>query len=131
MRMRRTAPGFSILEVLIGTALLAVVALAIFTAFAIGVRALALAGGMNAALGIGEQTLAALAAGRCRAPDDIPPPADPPGTRYRREVAVIPRPEPGQWEITATVTWVQGRQRRSISLATLTYLPRVCEWVAP
>jgi hypothetical protein len=52
----------SILEVLIATMLLGVVAVVVFTAFGIGLRAAALAGGMNTATGLAEEVLVTLAA---------------------------------------------------------------------
>lgn len=54
--------GFSLLDVLIATMLLGVVGVVVFTAFAIGLRAAALAGGMNTAVSLAEETLTALAA---------------------------------------------------------------------
>jgi hypothetical protein len=55
----------TLMEVLIAMMLLAVVAVVIFSAFSIGLRAAALAGGMNTATGIAEETLALLTASPC------------------------------------------------------------------
>jgi prepilin-type N-terminal cleavage/methylation domain-containing protein len=64
-RTRARQQGMTLLEVLIAMMLLGVVALIIFTAFGIGLRAAALAAGMNTATGLAEETLATLTAAPC------------------------------------------------------------------
>ena len=124
--------GFSILEVLVGTMLLAVVALLIFTAFAIGVRALALAGGMSTALGVAEETLAALQPDPCAPPSaaSLPPQVLAGRDTYRRMVTIAPLSAPGQWEVAVTVRWTQDRRERRVSLASIRYIPRACDVAA-
>ncbi len=127
------ARGLSVLEVLVAALVLGVLALMIFTAFAIGVRALALAGGMNTALGLAEETLAVATADPCASPALTfalaePPPLPPP---YERDLSVIPRPEPRQYEVRVTVQWTQGRLRRSLSLVTLHTVSAACAVAGP
>ena len=124
--------GLSILEVLVGTMLLAVVALLIFTAFAVGVRALALAGGLSTALGVAEETLAAVQPDPCAPPSAaaLPPQVLAGRDTYRRAVTITPLPAPGQWQIAVTVRWTQDRRERSVSLASIRYIPRACDVAA-
>lgn len=130
-RRLAAAHGLSVLEVLVAALVLGVLALMIFTAFAIGVRALALAGGMNVALGLAEETLAQATADPCAPPAEASTLGEAPalGDFFRREVTVTPRPDARQWEVRVTVTWSQGRLRRTLSLATLHYVSAGCALV--
>lgn len=124
--------GMTILEVLIATMLLVVIALIIFSAFGIGLRAAALAGGMNTATSLAEETLATLTAAPCGSSFSAPIPQEVGGdrpVRYRREVSVHRARGNNLWEISATVTWTQERQQRSITLSTLRHISAACEFV--
>lgn len=122
----------TILEVLLATLLLAVVAIIVFSAFGIGLRAAALAGGMNTATSLAEETLATLTAAPCGSSFRGPIPEEVPGDRpirYRREVSVHRARGNNLWEISATVTWTQERRQRSVTLTTLRYISAACEFV--
>ncbi|MDR7485182.1 MAG: hypothetical protein QN187_07605 [Armatimonadota bacterium] len=122
----------TVLEVLIATMLVGVVAIIVFSAFGIGLRAASLAGGMNTATSIAEETLATLTAAPCGSSfwQTIPPePEDPRLARYRREVRVERRPGTNLWELTVTVTWTQERAQRSVTLSTLRYISTACAFV--
>lgn len=124
--------GTSILEVLIATLLLAVVALIVFSSFGIGLRAAALAGGMSAATGLAEETLATLTAAPCGSSFLGAIPAETGGDRpirYRREVSVQRARGNNLWELSATVTWTQERRLRSVTLTTLRHISAACEFV--
>ncbi len=124
--------GMTLLEVLIATMLLGVVAVIIFTAFGIGLRAAALASGMNTATGLAEETLATLTAAPCGSSFTLSPAPDVEGERrirYRREVNVRGAPGVNMWELSATVSWVQERQQRSVTLSTLRYISAACAFV--
>ncbi|MGQ0549871.1 MAG: type IV pilus modification PilV family protein [Armatimonadota bacterium] len=124
--------GMTLLEVLIATMLLGVVAMIIFTAFGIGLRAAALAGGMNTATGLAEETLATLTAAPCGSSFRQNLPTEVEGQhRYRYTRQVLARPAPGKnmWELSATISWVQERQQRSVTLTTLRYISIACEFV--
>src|SRR3972149_4512313 len=84
--------GMTLLEVLIATMLLAVVAVVVFASFAIGLRAASLAGRMNTATGIAEEALATLTASPCGSSFTAQVPADPGGdlSRFHREVSARP-----------------------------------------
>jgi len=123
--------GMTLLEVLIATMLLAVVAVVVFASFAIGLRAAALAGRMNTATGLAEEALATLAASPCGSSFTAPVSPDPGGelSRYHREVSAR-RVGPGTlWELTATVSWSQERRMRSVTLTTLRHVSAACEFV--
>ncbi len=131
-RCRVRQRGMTLLEVLIATMLLGVVALLIFTAFAIGLRAAALAGGMNTATGLAEETLATLTAAPCGSSFRQSLPAAVEGEhryQYIRETSVRPAPGKNMWELSATISWVQERQQRSVTLTTLRYISTACEFV--
>ncbi len=122
----------TILEVLIATMLLGVVAVIIFTAFAIGLRAAALAGSMNTATGLAEEALATLTAAPCGSSFRDTIPEEVGGDRlirYRREVSVHRASGKNLWELSATVTWTQERQQRSVTLSTLRHISAACEFV--
>jgi len=124
--------GMTLLEVLIATMLLGVVAMIIFTAFGIGLRAAALAGGMNTATGLAEETLATLTAAPCGSSFRQSLPTEVEGQhryRYTREVSARPAPGKNVWELSATISWVQERQQRSVTLTTLRYISNACEFV--
>ena len=125
-----TERGMTILEVLIATMLLAVVSLVVFTAFGIGLRAAALAGGMSTATGLAEEALATATASPCGS-SFLTPVAQPAGehlARYRREVRANHQ-RGGLWEFTSTVTWTQERRPRSVTLSTYRYVSLACEFV--
>jgi len=133
--------GTTILEALIATMVLSVVAIGVFTAFAIGLRAAALAGSMSTATGIAEEDLARLAASPCGASfrsGPVVPSADPdtgatPATastvrsRFQRETSARPVAGTGLWELTATVSWTQERRERHVTLVTLRHISAACE----
>lgn len=122
----------TILEVLIATLLLAVVALIVFSSFGIGLRAAALAGGMSTATGLAEETLASLTAAPCGSSFHGPIPEEAPGDRpirYRREVSVHRAHGTNLWELSATVTWNQEQRQRSVTLTTLRHISAACEFV--
>lgn len=124
--------GMTLLEVLIATMLLGVVALIVFSAFGIGLRAASLAGGMNTATGLAEETLATVTSSPCGSSFRLSIPPDAPGeylARYRREVSVRRMTASNLWELSTTVTWEQQRQRRSVSLATWRYVSAACAFV--
>ncbi len=124
--------GMTILEVLLATMLLAVVALIVFSAFGVGLRAAALAGGMNTATSIAEETLATLTAAPCGSSFQraIPPePEDPRLARYHREVSAERKAGSNLWELRVTVSWTQERQQRSVTLTTLRYISSACAFV--
>ena len=128
----RTADGFTLLEVLIATMLLAVVALLLFTSFGIGLRAASLAGGMNTGTGLAEEVLATLVASPCGSSFQTAIPPEPPDqrlARYRREVQVRRLSGTNLWEISATVSWTQERQQRSVTLATYRHVSAACEFL--
>jgi type II secretory pathway pseudopilin PulG len=121
----------TILEVLVATMLLAVVAIIVFTAFGIGLRAAMLANALNTATSVAEETLAQLTASPCGSSFslNLPPEAgEGPLAKYRREVSVERRPGTNLYELRATVTWDQDRQPRSITLTTLRYVSAACEF---
>jgi prepilin-type N-terminal cleavage/methylation domain-containing protein len=127
-----TQPGMTILEVLIATMVLAVVAVIVFAAFGIGLRAAMLAGGLNTATSVAEETLATVTAAPCGSSfrQPIPPEAgEGPLAKYHREVTVEQRPGTNLYEIRATVTWTQERMVRSVTLTTLRYVSAACEFV--
>jgi prepilin-type N-terminal cleavage/methylation domain-containing protein len=129
---RLSTRGMTILEVLMATMLLAVVAAVVFTAFGLGLRAAALAAGMNTATSLAEEALARMTASPCGSSfrQTIPPqPEDPRLARYRREVTARRLPGANLWELTATVYWVQERRERSVTLTTLRYISSACEFV--
>jgi prepilin-type N-terminal cleavage/methylation domain-containing protein len=131
MIVLRRESGMTLLEVLIASLLLAIVAVVVFASFAIGLRAATLAGRMNTATGIAEETLATLTASPCGASFTADVPADPGGdlSRYRREVSAR-RIGPGNlWELSATVSWSQERRTRSVTLTTLRHISAACDFV--
>lgn len=122
----------TILEVLIATMVLAVAALIVFSAFGIGLRAAALASGMSTATSLAEETLATLTASPCGSSFRLSLPAEIAGqrlARYRRETSVTRKPGTNLWEITATISWTQERQQRSVTLTTWRYVSAACEFV--
>ncbi len=124
--------GMTILEVLIATMLLGVVAIVVFSAFGVGLRAAALAGGMSTATALAEETLATLTAAPCGSSFHTSIPQDAGGDRpirYRREVSVHRARGNNLWELSATVTWTQERQQRSVTLSTLRHISAACEFV--
>lgn len=132
MKRENRLRGMTLLEVVIATMLLGVVAMIIFTAFGIGLRAAALAGGMNTATGLAEETLATLTAAPCGSSFNQALPAEVEGQhryRYTRQVSARPATGKNMWELSATISWVQERQQRSVTLTTLRYISTACELV--
>jgi len=128
--MRRPDRGMTILEMLIATMLLAVVAIVIFAAFGIGLRAAALAGGMNTATGLAEEVLAQLTVSSCGASfRSAPEPGAEGLARFSREVASRSRGTSDLWELSASISWTQERQNRSVTLTTLRYVSAACGFV--
>ena len=131
------ADGMTILEVLVATMVLAVVSFVIFSAFAIGLRATALAGGMQTATGLAEEALATVSASPCGASFGLASQMnqlsgvdrDPRLARFDRAVKVTPLGRNGLYEITATVTWMQERARRNVTLTTWRHISAACAFV--
>ena len=131
--------GTTILEALIATMVLSVVAVGIFTAFAIGLRAASLAGSMSTATGMAEEALARLTASPCGAsfqsglaaagadPAADATPASAVRSRFHRETSARPVAGTGLWELTATVSWTQERRERRVTLVTLRHVSAACE----
>jgi type II secretory pathway pseudopilin PulG len=137
MKRLGAANGMTILEVLVATMVLAVVSFVIFTAFAIGLRAAALASSMQTATGLAEEALATVAASPCgasfrlasQASSPIDPVKDPRLARFERAVTVNPTGQSGLYEITATVTWMQERVQRQVTLTTWRHVSAACAFV--
>ncbi len=123
--------GMTILEVLIATMILGVVAIVIFASFGIGLRAAALAGSMSTATALAEEDLARLAASRCGASlgSGAGAVAGADRGRFHREATARPVDADGLWELTATVSWTQERRERTVTLATLWHRSAACEIV--
>lgn len=121
----------TLMEVLVAMMVLSVVAIAIFSAFAIGLRAAALAAGMNTATGIAEETLALLTASPCGSSFTLPispTPDDERLARYRRDVSVRQVSKAGLWELSVTVSWTQARMPRSVTLTTMRHISAACAY---
>jgi type II secretory pathway pseudopilin PulG len=128
----RGEPGMTLLEVLIATMMLAAIALIVFSAFAIGIRAAVLAAGMNTAAGLAEEALAALTALPCGTSFRAAPAAqDGAASAYAREGGARRVSAQGLWELHSTVSWTQGRQPRTLTLVTLRHVSSACRWAAP
>jgi hypothetical protein len=124
----------TILEVLIALTVFAVVALVVFAAFGIGLRATTLAGGMQTATSLAEEALAQLAASPCGASFEsaLPPLPDRADlARYRREARADRVPGADLWALTVTVSWTQERAARSVTLTTLRHVSAACAAVGP
>jgi prepilin-type N-terminal cleavage/methylation domain-containing protein len=124
--------GMTILEILIATMLLGVVAVIIFSAFGIGLRAAALANGMSTATSLAEETMATLTASPCGSSFRQPISQqfeDPRLARYRREAYVRPASGTNMWELTVTVYWTQDRVERNVTLTTLRHISAACGFV--
>ncbi|MBI3997408.1 MAG: type II secretion system protein [Armatimonadetes bacterium] len=129
---RRSERGMTIMEVLVATMLLGIIAVIVFSAFAIGLRAASLAGGMNTATGLAEEALATLVASPCGSSFQTAIPPELPDerlARYRREVSARRLPGGSLWELTATVSWSQERQQRSVTLTTYRHVSAACEFL--
>ena len=126
----RPERGMTLLEVLIATMLLAVVAVVVFASFAIGLRAAGLAARMNTATGLAEEALATLTASPCGSSFNAQVPADPGGdlSRYHRDVSAR-QLDGNLWELSATVSWTQERRVRFVTLTTLRHVSAACEFV--
>lgn len=124
--------GTSLLEVLLGALLVAVLGLLIFTSFAIGLRAAALAGGMDTALGAAEEALTRIPPPPCGAfpaggPDANSLPVLP--KRYQRDIVTRMLPGARQWELSVQVSWRHERGQHSVRLMTYRYISLACEFV--
>ena len=127
--------GTTILEALIATMVLGVVAVGVFTAFAIGLRAAALAGSMGTATGLAEEDLARLAASPCgasfqsgaEAADPAREVASAARLRFRHETSARPVAGTDLWELAATVSWTQEHRERRVTLVTLRHVSAACE----
>jgi len=128
-RQRASTTGLTIIEVLMSLVLLSVVALVVFAAFGLGLRATALAGNMQTATSIAEEALARLAVSPCGSSfeSDLPPLADRPDlARYRRDVHAARVPGGDLWTLTVTVSWTQELAARSVTLTTLRHVSAAC-----
>jgi hypothetical protein len=131
----RSERGTTILEALIATMVVSVVAVGVFTAFAIGLRAAALAGSLTVATGIAEEGLATLAASPCGASyqsgagaaDPAADAAPAVRSRFHRETSARPVAGTGLWDLAATVSWTQERRERRVTLVTLRHVSAACE----
>lgn len=123
--------GMTILEVLVATLLISVLALIIFSSFGIGLRAASLASRMTTATSLAEDGLTRATADPCgasmRAASRSGP--DEPQKGFERQVTVRQVIPPNLWEISATVSWTQERARRSVTLTTYRYISVACGFV--
>lgn len=110
--------GFTLVEVLVATAILSIAAAAIFGLYSTGFLAGGMARRMNGAVALAQQRLEA-SSSPCVIVDEGPAAADPvfPGYRWQTKTTEV---RPGLREVTATVTWQERGQVRSLSLTTLT-----------
>ncbi len=123
--------GMTILEVLVATLLISVLALIIFSSFGIGLRAASLASRMSTATSLAEDALTRATADPCGASMRAAAQSgvgEPPAG-YQREITVRQVVPPNLWEISATVTWTQERQQRSVTLTTYRYISQACGFV--
>lgn len=129
---RRASAGMSVLEVLIATALLGVLALVISAAFVIGLRGWSLAARMNTALNLAEESLTKASASPCGEllhsavqvqPDDNQ------FKGYRYSVDVSPIPGLSLLALRTSVTWQQERRQRTVTLTTQRHISAGCELV--
>ena len=128
---QHTVRGMTILEVLVATLLISVLALIIFSSFGIGLRAASLASRMSAATSLAEDALTRATADPCgssmRAAAQSGVGEPPPG--FQRDITVRQVTPPNLWEISATVTWTQERVQRSVTLTTYRYISQACAFV--
>lgn len=125
--------GMTILEVLLATALLGAIAVTVFSAFLIGLRAAALAGGMNTAAGLAQEALATATASSCGSSmpmDDAVEPEDRRLGRYHREVTLAQVPDTNLWEWTVRISWTQERRLRTVTLKTFRYVSAACRYLS-
>ncbi|MDR7483059.1 MAG: hypothetical protein QN183_13475 [Armatimonadota bacterium] len=120
----------TLLEVLVATLLLGVAAVLVFSAFAVALRAAALASGLNTATGLAEEALATLSAAPCGSSFQaaIPAEVEVRGLRFHRQTSVQ-RVGPRLWELTVNVTWTQARRARTVTLGTLRHVSAACDFV--
>jgi hypothetical protein len=121
--------GVTILEVLLAAMLLGLTAVVIFSAFALGVRAAALASGLQTAASIAEETLTGLAAAPCGSSlrTFVPTEVMVRGVQFHQDAFVTPL-GPRLWDLAATVSWTQERRQRSVTLRTVRYISAACEF---
>ena len=128
-RHRTSDAGLTIIEILISLVVFAVVALVVFAAFGLGLRATALAGNMQTATSLAEESLARLAASPCGSSFDsaLPPLSDRPDlARYRRDVSAARGSGGDLWTLTVTVSWTQELAARSVTLTTFRHVSAAC-----
>ena len=129
----RSGRGVTILEVLVAIGLLGMMTVGVFTAFSVGLRAVSLASGMETAVSLAEEGLTALGSPPCGSAFQGPVGVLselPTSARYQRELEAA-RVGEGLWELIGRVSWTQERRKRTITLATLRYVSKACEIVAP
>ena len=127
----RSGRGVTILEVLVAIGLLGMMTVGVFTAFSVGLRAVSLASGMETAVSLAEEGLTALGSPPCGSAFQVGVLSElPTSARYQRELEAA-RVGEGLWELIGRVSWTQERRKRTITLATLRYVSKACEIVAP
>ena len=114
--------GLTIIEILVAMAILSIAAAAIFGLYATGFLAGGMARRMNGAVGLAQQRLEA-SRSPCTLGDEGPEGSDSafPGYQWQTKFTEV---RPGLREVTATVTWQERGQDRSLSLTTLVPDPR-------
>ncbi|MDR7556011.1 MAG: type II secretion system protein [Armatimonadota bacterium] len=122
--------GMTLLEVLIAVMLLGATAVLVFSAFAVALRAAALASGLHTATSLAEEALATLAAAPCGSSFHAQVPSDVElhGLRFHRRTTVQ-RVGSRLWELTVHVTWTQARRPRTVTLTTLRHVSAACDFV--
>ncbi|MGH2374682.1 MAG: prepilin-type N-terminal cleavage/methylation domain-containing protein [bacterium] len=118
----RDACGLTLIEVLVAMAILSIAAAAIIGLYSTGFLAGAMARRMSGAVALAQQRLEA-SRSPCVLGDEGPESTDPafPGYRWQTKTSEV---RPGLREVTATVTWQERGQDRSLSLTTLVRDPR-------
>jgi general secretion pathway protein I len=121
--------GFSLLEVLVAFAILALSLGTLLLVFSTGLRNTALAGDYTQAVSLAESKLAEVAAQRPLAPEEAEGTAD---ERFRWRLSVTARPPPEglsepvdglrAYQLKITVSWGEGPRERRVSLRTLRLL---------
>ncbi len=107
----------SLVEVLVAMAILSIVAAAIFGVYSTGFLAGGMARRMNGVVALAQQRLEA-SRSPCVLANEGPEATDPafPGYRWTTKTTEV---RPGLRQITATVTWQERGQHRSLSLTSL------------
>lgn len=122
MKRHKNTSGVTLVEVLVALAILSIAAAAIFGLYSTGLLAGGMARRMSGAVALAQQRLEA-SRSPCVLGDEGPEATDPafPGYRWQTKVTEV---RPGQREVTATVTWQERGQDKSLSLTTLAPDPR-------